>query len=91
MLPPSYLRSHFDAEAGCNRIVTLVGKADGALPIPQDLRVSRLVSDCSAIHTYAALSNTHGVYTFVLDGEMTCEGTTLGRRDSKKAYGASSG
>ena len=87
MLPPSYHRSHFDAEAGCNRIIPLVGKGEGALPIPQDLKVSRLVSDCSAIHTYVPVSHAHGVYTFVLDGEVTCDGTMLGRRDSKGIWG----
>jgi hypothetical protein len=46
-----------------------------------------LVSDCWAIHTYLPVSNAHGVYTFVLDGEVTCEGTMLGRRDSQGVWG----
>ncbi len=87
MLPPTYRRSHFDAGGGRNRIVTLVGKADGALPIPQDLRVSRLVSDRAATHTYIPTSPAHGVYTFVLEGEMNCGGTALGRRGSTGIWG----
>ncbi len=41
-LPPSYHRAHFDTRKRRHRIEQLVGDADGALPMPQDLRVSRL-------------------------------------------------
>ena len=44
-LPPTYHRAHFDYRRRRNEIVQLVGDADGALPIPQDLRVSRLMAD----------------------------------------------
>ena len=87
MLPPTYVRSHFDAEAGRNRIVELLGKAEGALPIPQDLKVSRLVSDRAATHTYRPASPAHGVYVFVVEGEMNCDGMQLGRRDSTGIWG----
>jgi quercetin 2,3-dioxygenase len=83
MLPPSYSRGHFDTEAGRNKIVTMVGAGEGALPIPGDVKLSRLVSDHAGTHSYVPLSATHGVYIFALAGEVTCEGTTLGRRDSK--------
>ena len=80
---PSYSRGHFDTEAGRNKIVTMVGAGEGALPIPGDVKLSRLVSDHAGTHSYVPLSATHGVYIFALAGEVTCEGTTLGRRDSK--------
>ena len=86
-LPPAYHRAHFDEAAGLNRIVTLAGE-DGMMPIPQDAKVSRLVSDRAGDYTYRAASEHHGLYTFVLDGEFTCEGTLLGRRDSKGIAGA---
>jgi quercetin 2,3-dioxygenase len=87
MLPPTYTRSHFDAEAGRNRIVELVGKAGGALPIPQDLKVSRLVSDQAGTHIYTPTSPGHGVYAFVVEGELICDGTGLERRDSTGVWG----
>ena len=87
MLSPSYARSHFDAEAGRNKIMTLVGTDDGTVPVPQDVRVSRLVSDRVGLYTYVPASGEHGVYIFALDGEVTCEGTTLRRRDSKGIWG----
>jgi quercetin 2,3-dioxygenase len=85
---PSYRRSHFDRQAGRNRIVTLVGKAKGALPIDQDLRVSRLVSDAPGTYEYRPASSKHGVYAFLLEGEMECAGTKLGQRDSTGLWGA---
>jgi redox-sensitive bicupin YhaK (pirin superfamily) len=88
MLPPSYSHRHFDTEAGRNKIVTMVGTAEGALLIPGDVKLSRLVSDCAGTPTYIPLSATHGVYVFALDGEVTFEGTTLGRRDSKGIWGS---
>lgn len=86
-LPPSYHRGHFDAQAGRNKLVTLVGDADGALPIPQDVRVSRYVADTATQRTYQAISPRHGVYAFVIDGSVTFNGTVLGRRDSAAAWG----
>ncbi|HUC10538.1 MAG TPA: pirin family protein [Stellaceae bacterium] len=82
MLPPTYARSHFDADATRNRITTLIGNHQGALPIPQDLKVSRLVSDRAQTRIYLPTSPAHGVYTFVLEGKIGCDGATLERRDS---------
>ena len=81
-LPPSYHRSHFDLRTRRNQIVQLVGDADGALPFPQDLRVSRLATDHKGTFTYIPRSLEHGVYLFVADGTLTCGDTVLGRRDS---------
>jgi quercetin 2,3-dioxygenase len=82
MLPPSYRRAHFDAAAGRNRIVTLVGTEEGALPIPQDFKVSRLASDGPTEQAYTLRSPGHGVYAFVLEGALECAGVALKRRDS---------
>lgn len=86
-LPPSYHRGHFDAQAGRNKLVTLVGDADGALPIPQDVRVSRYVADAATQCTYPTISPRHGVYAFVIEGAATFNGTSLGRRDSAAVWG----
>jgi len=89
-LPPSYLRAHFKLGTRRNRIAQLVGDRDGALPIPQDVRVSRLVSDRPSSYTYSPRSEAHGVYAFVLEGEMRCSDTQLGRRDSMGVWGRQS-
>jgi redox-sensitive bicupin YhaK (pirin superfamily) len=86
-LPPSYLRGHFDLRNGRRRITQLVGEADGALPIANDIRISRLVADADSEHTYRPRSSPHGTYVFVLDGELRCADTTLGRRDSTGIWG----
>ncbi len=86
-LPPSYRRGHFDPQAGRNKLVTLVGEAAGALPIPQDVRVSRFVADSASQRTYPTISPRHGVYAFVIDGSATFNGVTLARRDSAAVWG----
>jgi len=88
LLPPAYGRGHFDRSVGMNRITPLVGDAPGAVAIPQDAIVSRLVTDRSGSFTYTPRSRRHGVYAFVLEGEMLCDGTSLGRRDSKGLWDA---
>jgi len=81
-LPPAYHRAHFDPSTRRNQIVELVGDGDGALSVPQDLRVSRLATDRKGAFTYAPRSAEHGVYIFVVDGNLTCGNAVLGRRDS---------
>ena len=75
LLPPSYTRGHFNAAAGMNRITTLIGDDAGAVPIAQDARVSRLVSDAPGTFRYRPRSPKHGVYAFVIDGTVRCDGT----------------
>jgi len=87
LLPPTYARGHFDATAGMNRITTLIGSDEGAVPIPQDARVARLVSDAPGTYQYEPRSRGHGVYVFVVEGEVVCDGTLLARRDSKAVWG----
>jgi quercetin 2,3-dioxygenase len=87
-LPPSYHRAHFNIGARRNRIEQLIGEADGALPIPQDARISRLISDRPGSYVYRLRSPSHGLYAFVVEGEMRCADAPLGRRDSIGIWGA---
>lgn len=81
-LPPSYHRGHFDFRTRRNELVQLVGDADGALPAPQDLRVSRLMADAGRTFTYRPRSVSHGSYVFVREGALRAGDIALGRRDS---------
>jgi hypothetical protein len=88
MTPPSYHRSHFDADAQSGRLTSLVGDTPGALPIRQDLRLCRLVSRSAGSYAYEMTPGC-GAYVFVLDGTAEIAGTRLGRRDSIGIVGAS--
>jgi quercetin 2,3-dioxygenase len=88
LLPPSYRSGHFDAATGLNHITPLIGHEDGAVPVPQDAKVSRLVSDAPGTYHYKPRSRTHGVYAFVIEGQVCCDDTLLERRDSKAVWGA---
>lgn len=86
-LPPSYHRAHFDTQSCRNKLVKLVGDAEGALPIPQDVRVSRFASNLSSQNTYQVSSTRHGVYAFVINGQASFNGVSLGKRDSAAVWG----
>ncbi len=79
---PTYHRAHFDLRNRRNRIVQLVGDADGALPVAQDMRVSRLVTDEAGTYRYSPRTASHGVYVFVVEGSLKSSVTDLERRDS---------
>ena len=81
LAPPSYRRSRFDRTAGANRITCLVGDEQGALPIGQTFKVSRLLSDADRTHVYR-LARENGFYAFVLEGEAEIADASLTRRDS---------
>jgi quercetin 2,3-dioxygenase len=81
-LPPSYHRAHFDLRTRRNRITQLVGTEDGALPVAQDLRVSRLVTDRAGAYTCTPRSAEHGTYIFLNEGTLRTGGTTLASGDS---------
>jgi hypothetical protein len=53
--------AHFDHVAGINRINVLIGNEDGAVPVPQDAKVCRLVSDAAGVYTDTPRSSGHGV------------------------------
>src|SRR5262249_30147197 len=86
-LPPSWHRGHFDFRTRRHRIEQLVGEADGALPIANDIRISRLITDAGGKHAYKPRSSSHGTYVFVLEGALRCADTLLGRRDSSGIWG----
>ncbi|HLI12656.1 MAG TPA: pirin family protein [Alphaproteobacteria bacterium] len=86
-LPPSYHRAHFDFRTRRHRIEQLAGDADGALPIANDIRISRLITDAGSRHAYRARSSSHGTYVFVLEGGLRCGDALLGRRDSMGIWG----
>jgi quercetin 2,3-dioxygenase len=81
LLPPTYQRAHFNAAAARNKMVPLVGN-DSSMPIVQDLKISRLDTDAAGAYEYKLASANHGVYAFVVEGSMTCNGVALGKRDS---------
>lgn len=86
-LPPRYHRAHFDRRTHRNHIEQLAGDQDGALPIAQDVRVSRVISDRPRSYSYRPRSSSHGVYAFVLEGGARCTDKELGRRDSIAIWG----
>ncbi|HXO65784.1 MAG TPA: pirin family protein [Steroidobacteraceae bacterium] len=88
LLPPSYSRSRFDAVAERNRLVTLVGNADGAVRVAQDVKISRLSSNIPMTLDYALSAKEHGVYVFAIEGEAFVNDTQLGRRDSTGIWAA---
>jgi redox-sensitive bicupin YhaK (pirin superfamily) len=88
LLPPSYGRAHFDAIAGRNRLVPLVGNADGAIRVSQDVRISRLSADRALGLDYQPGAAEHGVYVFVVGGEARVNEETLQARDSAGIWGA---
>jgi quercetin 2,3-dioxygenase len=90
LLPPTYHRGRSKEDESRNRIVPLIGNVPGALPIPQDVRISRLVTDTSMTHTYQPSSPYHGVYVFVIKGAAECAGVMLSSRDSMGLTGGQS-
>jgi redox-sensitive bicupin YhaK (pirin superfamily) len=88
LLPSSYSRSHFNALQHRNRLSTLIGHADGALRVSQQVRVSRFVSDQPTAIEYVPTASDNGVYVFVVEGSLECDDMQLGRRDSTGIWGA---
>jgi quercetin 2,3-dioxygenase len=84
-LPPAYDRGHFDVRSRRHRIEPLVG--GGTLSIPNDIRISRLIANAGSQDIYRPRSSSHGTYVFVLEGDLGCAETLLGRRDSMGIWG----
>jgi quercetin 2,3-dioxygenase len=87
LLPPSYALGHFDAAHSSDRLVTLVGNAGGAVHVSQDIKISRLSADRGTTCTYRPSSSVHGVYAFVIDGNVSINDVTFERRDSLGVWG----
>lgn len=80
---PRYDQKAFDLSASKNQLVNIVspmGEATG-LNIHQDawFHLGKFDKDTST--SYTLKDKQHGVYAFVLDGEVTINGEKLGRRD----------
>jgi quercetin 2,3-dioxygenase len=87
LLPPSYSRARFDAAHTRNRITTLVGHADGAVRVSQDVKISRLSADRGTTCRYQPSSSVYGVYSFVIDSSVSINDVALERRDSVGVWG----
>ena len=87
LLPPSYARGRFDAVNERNRLVTLIGNADGALRTGQDIKVSRIASNRALSLEYVLGAEDHGVYVFAIEGQAWVNDTSLSRRDSTGIWG----
>jgi hypothetical protein len=74
-------RGRLDRVAGANRISCLVGDEEGALPIGQTSKVSRLAERGRRTHLYRP-AKAKGFYAFVLEGEAEIADAILTRRDS---------
>jgi len=80
---PRYDQKAFDLAASRNKLLTIVspmGEKEG-LNIHQDAWFSLGKLDKDVSITYALKNKDHGVYVFIIDGEVTVNGTKLGRRD----------
>lgn len=86
-LPPSYGRGRYEAVCDRNRIVPLVGNADGAVRISQDVQISRLSSDRALALDYTPSASDHGVYAFSIEGAVRVNDVVLARRDSMGVWG----
>lgn len=87
LLPPSYSRGRFDPVYERNRLVTLVGNADGALRVSQDVKISRFATDKAVTLEYRLSAQTHGVYVFAIEGQAWVNDLSLSRRDSTGIWG----
>lgn len=85
---PSYTRGHYDRAGQMNRIAELIGPAPDAIHTPQQLRVSRLATDRHDDVEYRLSGPGFGLHVFVVEGEVTCAGVALNRRDSIGITGA---
>jgi len=83
---PIYDQKYFKPEEAQNqwqKLVSSIKKADGnALNIHQDAIISRTFLDQDSIINYQLEESSHGVYLFIIDGEVEIEGERLEARDA---------
>jgi hypothetical protein len=80
---PRYDQKTFDLDAAKNNLLTIVspmGEKEG-LNIHQDAWFSLGKLDKDFSTTYQLKNKEHGVYVFVIDGDVTINGEKLSRRD----------
>lgn len=90
-LKPSYDQQAFDRSAERNNLLTVVSP-DGAegVEIHQNAWFNLGSWDAGHTQSYALHGYDQGVYAFVLEGSVTIDGRTLGRRDGLGAWNTSS-
>ena len=87
-LVPRYEQKAFDFDApGATLLVAPLGGEGGALGINQDAYIT-LVNIADGPFSYALHNTAHGVYVFVISGEVTAAGVQLGERDALGVTGA---
>jgi quercetin 2,3-dioxygenase len=79
-IPPSYAQKSFDMYGTNNALVTLVHK--DALSINQDASITHGSVDASTSLTYTLDDKEHGVYVFVITGEVSVGDEVLHKRDA---------
>jgi len=80
---PRYDQKAFDLDASTNKLLTIVspmGQKEG-LNIHQDAWFNLGKFDKDFSITYELKNKEHGVYAFVIDGDVTINGEKLSRRD----------
>ena len=90
-LKPSYDQQAFDRSAERNNLLTVVSPdgADG-VEIHQNAWFNLGSWDAGHTQSYALHGEDQGVYAFVLEGSVTIDGRTLGRRDGLGIWNTSS-
>jgi redox-sensitive bicupin YhaK (pirin superfamily) len=79
-ITPSYIQKSFDMHGSSNALVPLVHK--DVLSINQDASVTYGAVDASATLVYILDNKEHGVYVFVITGEVSIGGEVLHKRDA---------
>lgn len=81
---PRYAQKSFGVVQEKNGVTLLVAPEGSTvgLPIHQDAYISYAVLDSEHPVDYRVIEKGSGVYVFVVEGEVECEGETLSRRDA---------
>ena len=83
---PRYDQVEFSILGRKNKLQTLVSSIDnpleGSLNIHQNAKISRIDLDENSLFTYKLMTETNGVYVMLIDGEVSVDNITLGKRDA---------
>lgn len=91
---PRYDQKTFDPTERKNKLQTLVTSFDDADPKPlkihQNAKISRIDLDQDQSFTYDMISENHGLYLMVIEGDIQVNDHNLGKRDAAGVYGTAS-
>ena len=89
---PKYAQKAFRLATSSSGIVLLVNEdgQEGALPIQQDAYISYVVVDGTHPLSYSLRDQQHGVYVFVIEGDVSVMGIELCARDGLGVHGIDS-